>query len=123
MAGVTPSPRPARPHGKFGLIICFEVIEHTVSPAACVNDVAAFLVLGGCLVFSQPLQPADIEVLYGSWWNIGRRNGHCSFFTADARARLAANSGPGFHRGDWLHSIAPADATKTWPIPPCVHSV
>jgi Methyltransferase domain len=119
---VTPSPRPARPHGKFSLITCFEVIERTVSPPACLNDVAAFLVPGGCLVFSQPLQPADIEVLCGSWRNIGPRNDHCSFFTADARAWLAADSGLAFHRGDWPHSIAPADATETWPIPPWGHS-
>jgi hypothetical protein len=64
----------------------------------------------------------DIEVLCGSWWNIGPRNGHCSFFTADARALLAADSGLVFHRGDCLHSIAPADAPETWPIPPCGHS-
>ena len=85
-----PFSSPARPDGKFSLITCFEVIEHTVSPAVCINDMAAFLAPGGCIVFSQPLQPADIEVLRGSWWYIGPRNGHASIFTADALARLAA---------------------------------
>jgi SAM-dependent methyltransferase len=108
-----PFSSPARPAGKFGLITCFEVIEHTVSPAACLSDMAAFLAPGGCIVFSQPLQPPDIEVLRGSWWYIGPRNGHASIFTADALARLASDSGLVFHRGDWLHGMAPADATET----------
>jgi Methyltransferase domain len=108
-----PFSSPARPEGKFSLITCFEVIEHTVSPAVCLNDMASFLSPGGCIVFSQPLQPPDIEALRGSWWYIGPRNGHASIFTADALARLAAASGLVFHRGDWLHGMAPADATET----------
>jgi hypothetical protein len=38
-----PFSSPARPEGKFSLITCFEVIEHTVSPAVCLNDMASFL--------------------------------------------------------------------------------
>jgi SAM-dependent methyltransferase len=107
-----PFSSPVRPDRKYSLITCFEVIEHTVSPAVCINDMAAFLAPGGCIVFSQPLQPANIEVLRGSWWYIGPRNGHASIFTADALARLAVDSGLVFHRGDWLHGMAPADATE-----------
>jgi SAM-dependent methyltransferase len=108
-----PFSSPVRPAGKFGLITCFEVIEHTVSPAVCINDMAEFLAPGGCIIFSQPLQPSDIEVLRGSWWYIGPRNGHASIFTADALARLAADSGLVLHLGDWLHGMASADATET----------
>jgi SAM-dependent methyltransferase len=108
-----PFSSPARPDRKYSLITCFEVIEHTVSPAVCINDMAAFLAPGGCIVFSQALQPADIEVVRGSWWYIGPRNGHASIFTADALARLAAECSLVFHRGDWLHGMAPADATET----------
>jgi hypothetical protein len=77
------------------------------------NDLAALLAPGGCIVFSQPLQPADIAVVRGSWWYIGPRNGHASIFTADALAGLAADCGLVFHRGDWLHGMASADATET----------
>ena len=86
VAGVTPSSSPAWPHGKLSPITCFELIEHTVSSATCLNDVAAFLVPGGCLVFSQALQPADIEVLYGSWWNIGPRTRPAERMTQTAPA-------------------------------------
>ena len=108
-----PYSSPARPEGQFSLITCFEVIEHTVSPRACLRDMATFLAPGGCIVFSQPLQPADIEAIRGNWWYIAPRNGHASIFTADALARLGADCGLVFHCGDWLHGFAPADATET----------
>lgn len=108
-----PYSSPARPEGQFSLITCFEVIEHTVSPRACLRDMATFLAPGGCIVFSQPLQPADIEAIRGNWWYIAPRNGHASIFTADALARLGADCGLVFHCGDWLHGFAAADATET----------
>ena len=93
------------------MITCFEVIEHTVSPRACLQDMASFLAPGGCIVFSQPVQPDDIEVIRGAWWYIGPRNGHASIFTADALSRLGADCGLVFHRGDWLHGFAAEDAS------------
>ena len=107
-----PFSSPARPERKFSLITCFEVIEHTVSPSVCLQDMASFLAPGGCIVFSQPLQPDDIETIRGNWWYIGPRNGHASIFTADALSRLAADCGLIFHQGDWLHGFGPADATE-----------
>ena len=107
-----PFASPVRPAGKFSLITCFEVIEHTVSPRACLQDMVSFLAPGGCIIFSQPLQPDDIEMIRGNWWYIGPRNGHASIFTADALSRLARHCGLVFHRGDWLHGFAPADATE-----------
>ena len=44
---------PARPAGQFSLVTCFEVIEHTVSPRACLQDMASFLAPGGCIVISR----------------------------------------------------------------------
>jgi 2-polyprenyl-6-hydroxyphenyl methylase/3-demethylubiquinone-9 3-methyltransferase len=108
-----PFSSPARPRQKFSLITCFEVIEHTVSPHACLKDMASFLAAGGCIVFSQPLQPAEIETIRGSWWYVAPRNGHASIFTADALARLAARCGLVFHQGEWLHGFAAADASET----------
>jgi hypothetical protein len=108
-----PFSSPARPDGKFSLITCFEVIEHTVSPRACLEDMLSFLAPGGCIVFSQPLQPDNIEAVRGSWWYIGPRNGHASIFTADALSRLAGDCGLVLHRGEWLHGFAAADASNT----------
>jgi hypothetical protein len=73
----------------------------------------SFLAPGGCIVFSQPLQPDDIEAIRGSWWYIGPRNGHASIFTADALSRLAGDCGLVLHRGEWLHGLAAADANET----------
>jgi SAM-dependent methyltransferase len=108
-----PFSSPARPEGKFSLITCFEVIEHTVSPRACLEDMASFLAPGGCIVFSQPLQPADIETIRGNWWYMGPRNGHTSIFTADALSRLGSDRDLVFHCGDWLHGFGPEDVTDT----------
>jgi 2-polyprenyl-6-hydroxyphenyl methylase/3-demethylubiquinone-9 3-methyltransferase len=107
-----PFSSPARPEGRFSLITCFEVIEHTTSPTACLRDMVSFLSPGGCIVFSQPLQPADIETIRGAWWYVAPRNGHASIFTADALARMAADCGLVFHRGEWLHGFAPAEASE-----------
>ena len=63
-------------------------------------------------MFSQPLQPPDIDVLRGNWWYIGPRNGHAAIFTADALSRLGADRGLVFHCGDWLHGFGPANATE-----------
>ena len=108
-----PFSSPARPDRTFSLITCFEVIQHTVSPRVCLEDMRRFLAPGGCIVFSQPLQPANIETIRGSWWYIGPRNGHASIFTGDALARLAGDCGLLFHQGDWLHGFAPPDASET----------
>lgn len=113
IANYDPYSSPARPDGTFSLITCFEVIEHAVSPRDCLQDMASFLAPGGCIVFSQPLQPGDIETIRGSWWYIGPRNGHASVFTRDALARLASDCGLVFHRGDWLHGFGPVNATET----------
>ncbi len=107
-----PFSSPARPDSKFPLITCFEVIEHTVSPPTCLKDMASFLAPGGCIVFSQPLQPGNIEVIRGAWWYIGPRNGHASIFTADALSRLASNCGLVLHRGDWMHGFGGQDPTE-----------
>ncbi len=108
-----PFSSPVRPESKFSLITCFEVIEHTVSPRACLQDMASLLAPGGCIVFSQPLQPDNIQEIRGAWWYVGPRNGHASIFTADALSRLASDCGLVFHRGDWLHGFAATGVSET----------
>jgi 2-polyprenyl-6-hydroxyphenyl methylase/3-demethylubiquinone-9 3-methyltransferase len=108
-----PFSSPRRPEGKFSLITCFEVMEHTISPRACLEDMASFLAPGGGIVFSQPLQPENIETIRGAWWYIGPRNGHASIFTADALSCLADACGLVLHRGDWLHCFGVPDSSES----------
>ncbi len=101
-----PFSNPARPVGRFDLVTCFEVIEHSTAPAETVADMDSFLAEGGAILFSQPLQPANIEEIRASWWYIGPRNGHVSIYTADALATLAARCGLAFHLGQGISAFA-----------------
>lgn len=101
-----PFSHPKRPEGHFDLITCFEVIEHSPVPVETIAEMASFLAEGGAILFSQPLQPANIEEVRGSWWYIAPRNGHVSIYTADALAVLAAGCGLTFYRGDGISAFA-----------------
>jgi 2-polyprenyl-6-hydroxyphenyl methylase/3-demethylubiquinone-9 3-methyltransferase len=94
-----PFSNPVRPEGRFDLITCFEVIEHTPSPVAALAEMASLLDAGGAILFSQSLQPADIGRVRGGWWYVAPRNGHVSTFTPSALAVLAARSGFALYTG------------------------
>ena len=89
----------ARPEGPFDIVTCFEVIEHTPSPVEAVQDMKTFLAPDGCIIFSQTLQPPDIQERRGSWWYLGPRNGHMSTFRPESLAALADATGLVFHLG------------------------
>lgn len=105
-----PFSSPDRPSGRFDIVTCFEVIEHTPSPLAALMEMKSFLAEGGCIVFSQTLQPEDIRQMRGSWWYLAPRNGHMSAFTAGSLAVLADKAGLIFHRGTgpYAFSLPPA---------------
>ena len=94
-----PFSSPARPEGRFDIISCFEVIEHTASPIETLGDMKSFLAEGGCIVFSQTLQPSNISEQRSNWWYLGPRNGHMSTFTAESLAVIAEAVGLVFHFG------------------------
>lgn len=94
---------PARPDGIFDLITCFEVIEHTVSPTRTVEEMKSLLRADGAILFSQALQPADIERARCSWWYIAPRNGHVSTFTARTLAIIGSQTGLVYHHGEGFH--------------------
>jgi 2-polyprenyl-6-hydroxyphenyl methylase/3-demethylubiquinone-9 3-methyltransferase len=97
---------PARPLGRFDIIICNEVIEHTVSPLATIEEIRSMLAEDGCIVLGEVLQPPDIGDLGASWWYIAPRNGHVSTFSAQTFATIAAGCGMIFHRGAGsLHAL------------------
>ncbi len=96
-----PFSSPDRPDRTFDLLTCFEVLEHTPSPAATLADMKSFLAEGGCIVFSTGIQPPNIGELRGSWWYVAPRNGHVSIYThRGARiARPVGRTDPACRRG------------------------
>lgn len=96
---------PRRPQGRFDLITCFEVLEHTPSPVQTVEEMRALLVDGGCMLVSQALQPPNIEQIRCSWWYCAPRNGHISLYADRTMALLAARAGLIFHRGGMPHVL------------------
>jgi 2-polyprenyl-6-hydroxyphenyl methylase/3-demethylubiquinone-9 3-methyltransferase len=76
-----------RPTGRFDLVTCFEVLEHTARPYETLRDVRSLLDDRGLLVFSTLLQPVDFERQGLAWWYAAPRNGHVSLYT---RASLTA---------------------------------
>ncbi len=94
-----PFASPQRPAGRFDIITCFEVIEHSTAPLATLEDMRGLLAEDGCVLFTTGIQPDDIAVRRASWWYVGPRNGHASIFTVDALATLAARCGLVLHCG------------------------
>lgn len=110
-----PFSSPARPKGRFELITCFEVLEHTVAPLACLDDIVSFLEPGGCILFSTGIQPPDIAMLRANWWYVAPRNGHVSIYSVNSLARLGRQRGLTLHVGDSLMGYgdsAPSRASR-----------
>ena len=103
-----PFSKPAPPQGHFDVVTCLEVIEHTTAPLAAIAAMQALLSPGGCLVFSQSVQPADIGEVRGAWWYIAPRNGHISMFTQETLTRLLPTPQHVLHGNGWLWAMAPS---------------
>lgn len=88
-----PFSAPERPVKRFDIITCFEVIEHTVSPMATVEDMLGLLAPGGAILISTTLQPSNITEIRGNFWYIAPRNGHVSIFAAETFAWIATRFG------------------------------
>jgi 2-polyprenyl-6-hydroxyphenyl methylase/3-demethylubiquinone-9 3-methyltransferase len=102
-----PFSNPRRPDGLFDLVTCFEVLEHMAWPSKAVEDMQSMLAPGGCLVFSQSVQPPDIADIRGAWWYLAPRNGHISMFTIDTLHRLLPSDRHVLHGNGWLWAMAP----------------
>jgi hypothetical protein len=101
-----PFSHPERPQGQFEVITCFEVLEHTPDPIQAVRDMKSFLAPGGCIVFTQTLQPPDIMTQRGGWWYLAPRNGHICTFAAETLAGMADATGLVFHLGNDPYAFA-----------------
>lgn len=96
---------PERPTGKFEVITCVEVMEHSPAPYQTLMDMLSFLAKDGCVLFTQDLQPANITSIRCSWWYAAPRNGHVSLYCDSTLARLAARAGLVYFRGHPLHAF------------------
>ena len=90
---------PERPIGKFDIITCNEVIEHTPFPLRMAEDMRSMLQDEGCIILGETLQPPDIGLLRGNWWYVAPRNGHVSTYTDQTFACIAGGLGLVYHRG------------------------
>lgn len=113
-----PFSSPERPSGKFDLITCIEVFEHSPDPAATMAEVASFLAPGGAILLGVSLQPADIATLGPSWWYCAPRNGHCSTYSLKTLALLGRPLGLTLHASErthwlcWSFAEAPAEVAR-----------
>jgi 2-polyprenyl-6-hydroxyphenyl methylase/3-demethylubiquinone-9 3-methyltransferase len=76
------------PDRTYGLVTCFETLEHTPEPAACVQAIDKSLEPNGIVVFSTLVQPPDFDKLGINWWYVAPRNGHISIHSAKSLALL-----------------------------------
>jgi SAM-dependent methyltransferase len=70
-----------KPTTKYDLVTCFEVVEHTTTPAEPFHVMADFLGPGGMVLFSTQLQPPDVIQQGMNWWYLNPRTGHVSTHT------------------------------------------
>jgi SAM-dependent methyltransferase len=81
------------PAGRFELVTCFEVFEHTPDPRGLLAGLHDLLSDDGLILFSTLLQPPNIEQLRLNWWYAAPRNGHISLFSKQSLAALCRDSG------------------------------
>lgn len=107
-----------RPAGKFDLITCVEVFEHSPDPTATMAEVASFLAPGGAILLGVSLQPANIGQIGPSWWYCAPRNGHCSTYSLKTLALLGNSCALTLHADErvhwvcWCFADAPSDLAR-----------
>jgi hypothetical protein len=106
VASYDPYSAPERPRGKFDVVTCFEVLEHTVAPLAAMQDMCAFLAEDGAIILGQSLQPAEIETTRANWWYVAPRNGHASIFAEETFLVLAERLGLVVHWGGGAYGFS-----------------
>ena len=109
--GYDPFAQPVRPEGRYDLITCQEVIEHSPRPVETLADMAGLLADDGCILLGESLQPNNIFEARCSWWYAAPRNGHCSTFADRTLAHLAEAAGFLLHSGKQptLHALRRGD--------------
>jgi Methyltransferase domain len=110
VVGYDPIASRNRPAGKYGVVTCFEVVEHSPDPVRTFEDIFSLIAPGGFVLMSQALQPRNIEDVRCSWWYIGPRNGHVSTYSELTLLGIAAAHGMELFRCDDYIGISKAGA-------------
>ena len=82
-----------RPHRRYRLVTCFEVLEHTSDPRGTIQEIASLVAANGSVVFTTLLQPADFDQQGLGWWYVAPRNGHVTMYSAKALGALWREAG------------------------------
>lgn len=77
------------PTGKFQLITCIEVAEHSNRPMETFGQMASLLDDEGMILFTTMTQPANIDQIGLGWWYAGPRNGHVTLYSHQALQHVA----------------------------------
>lgn len=77
-----------RPGGRYEVITCFEVFEHTPTPFETAREIRSLLADPGLLIFSTLMQPSDLAETGLSWWYAAPRNGHVSLHSRESITAL-----------------------------------
>jgi hypothetical protein len=93
MESYDPFSSPERPTGKFDIITCFDVIEHSPTPRQTLHDVLNYMADDGCVLVGQTLQPYNIKEIKGDWWYIAPRNGHVVTYSSETLHLFAQDHG------------------------------
>lgn len=79
------------PDSRFDIVLAIEVFEHHPDPVHLIADLDVLLEEDGIIFFSTLLvEPAIIESGISNWWYCAPRNGHISFYSTEALAKLAS---------------------------------
>ncbi|TAM85057.1 MAG: methyltransferase domain-containing protein [Candidimonas sp.] len=81
-----------RPAGRYGLVTCFEVFEHTPKPLATLRDLARYVAADGVVLFST-LTVDELPDHAVQFWYIAPRNGHVTIHTRASLCALFARIG------------------------------
>lgn len=96
-----------RPAGPFDLIVCVEVIEHSIDPNALARDLASFLGDPGLIVLTTLVQDPSVETAKGEHWYLAPRNGHTHFHSTPSLQTCFGQTGLGVaHANQNLHIVA-----------------
>ncbi len=108
-----------RPQGRYDMVTCFEVMEHTLDPLALVADLASHRASDGAILISTLCCSKQV-VDFGleNWHYCVPRNGHISFMAPQALMVCAQQQGLVSHSfSAGAHVMFDAAAVPVWLVP------
>jgi len=98
-----------KPEGKFDVVSCGEVLEHTTDPHKTCDDLMNLVKDDGLIFCTTEIVPHDIEIQKDKWWYVSPRTGHISFYTKECLSLLYKDMNV-VHVGSGIHIVY-----RKWP--------